>query len=54
MTEHLAQHLVRHSDVSFAAHMVPKLCLDHAEGAFVVGALVIVTQELIPAKAVVV
>ena len=47
MAEDFAEHLVRHRHIRLAPHMIPKLRLDHAEGAFDVRPLVIVPQELL-------
>jgi len=47
VAEDLAEHFVRHRHVGFAAHMIPEFRLDHTEGAFDVGSLVIVPQELL-------
>ena len=46
MAEDFAQHLILHGHIGFAPHVIAKLRLDHAEGAFDVGPLVIVPQEL--------
>ena len=47
VAEDLAEHFVRHRHIGLAADVIAKLRLDHAEGAFDVGPLVIVPQELL-------
>jgi hypothetical protein len=47
MTEDLAEHFIGHRHIGLTAHMITELGLDHTEGAFDVGPLVIVPQELL-------
>ena len=50
MTENLAQHLVRHRHVGFAAHVITKLRLDHRERRLDIRPLVIVPHEFLAVK----
>jgi hypothetical protein len=50
VTEDLTQHFIRHGGISLTPYMIAKLRLNHAEGAFDVGPLVIVPQELLAAE----
>ena len=50
MIENLAQHLVRHRHVGFAAHVIAKLRLDHRERRLDIRPLVIVPHELLAVK----
>jgi len=50
MAENFAQYLILHRYIRLAPYMIPKLRLDHAEGALDVGALVIMLQEFLPVE----
>ncbi len=48
VAEHLTECFIDHRRVRLAAQGIPKLALQHAEGRFRVGTLVIVLQKLFP------
>ena len=51
VAENLAEDFVGHRHIRLAPHMITKLRLDHAEGAFDLGLFVVVPQELLAVKA---
>ena len=50
MAENFTEYLIRHGYIRLAADMISKLRLDHTEGAFDVGPLVVVPHELLPVE----